>query len=571
MKQPQSSRFSYLLPWISFVILCFAVWLRLWQVHLVPPSPYWEEAALGYDAYSILKTGKDHHGTSFPIVAFESFGDWKPSGYFYALLPSIAVFGLTVFSVRLPSVLAGVGLVWLAPLFISQILGRKLSPGWTIVTRLLTAVSPWLLLFSRGAWEVNLAFFFLIAGCVVWYLALKKIQSPVFWFYAFVAVLFYVLSLYTYHAFRVITPLWTGLLTLALIDWKVVKKSWLAILGRLCITATFAIVLMLPIMQQLGSPIITQRFHETSIFSNPEPVLLSNQLREEHGNTWWARLIYHRYYFTTIDVLSRFFDHLRLDFLFVHGDANARHRGPLYGQLLYPDAILIALGLLTLAVKRPARFWLLVGLWFTAVLPSALTTATPHALRTLPTVFIWLAFVVEGLHQLIMWWQNAIRSVLIRWIGLVTVVCVYGFFFYAWYRSYIVLTPQLYAQDWQYGYESMVRAVQTLQQTYPEAPTVISRAYGRPAMYWWFYSLTDPKQVQLADALSAKDQGEFLSFNTVKFSSLTSDFAPGAIVALSPDQWQELQGDHPTWKLEMQSSIYSPSRQPVWLVGLLQK
>ena len=44
------------------LILLLAIFLRFFNLSNNPPSLYWEEAALGYDAYSILKTGKDFHG-----------------------------------------------------------------------------------------------------------------------------------------------------------------------------------------------------------------------------------------------------------------------------------------------------------------------------------------------------------------------------------------------------------------------------------------------------------------------------------------------------------------------------
>ena len=92
---------------LFFIIFVLAVFLRFYKLSSNPPSLYWEEAALGYDAYSILKTGKDFHGNKFPLVAFESFGDWKPSLYFYTLVPSIALFGLNEFAVRFPSAFFG--------------------------------------------------------------------------------------------------------------------------------------------------------------------------------------------------------------------------------------------------------------------------------------------------------------------------------------------------------------------------------------------------------------------------------------------------------------------------------
>jgi 4-amino-4-deoxy-L-arabinose transferase-like glycosyltransferase len=101
--------------WFSLAIILISIFsfsIRLYKVTESPPAPYWEEVALGYDAYSILKTGKDHHGNPWPVVAFESFGDWKPTGYFYALVPFIAIFDLSVLAIRLPSVFAGTGIVF---------------------------------------------------------------------------------------------------------------------------------------------------------------------------------------------------------------------------------------------------------------------------------------------------------------------------------------------------------------------------------------------------------------------------------------------------------------------------
>jgi 4-amino-4-deoxy-L-arabinose transferase-like glycosyltransferase len=137
-----------------------------------PPAPYWEELALGYDAFSLLRTGADHHGHPWPVVAFESFGDWKPSGYFYAAVLPIAVFGLNVLSVRLPSIVAGVLLVPGIGLLAQRLLTRitmktslqepvaldpfvqKMIP-WVVMA--VAALNPWLIQFSRAAWEVNLA------------------------------------------------------------------------------------------------------------------------------------------------------------------------------------------------------------------------------------------------------------------------------------------------------------------------------------------------------------------------------------------------------------------------------
>src|SRR5690606_3054297 len=112
---------------LTVLILLVSLFLRVYQINQVPPAIYWEEAALGYDAYSLFKTGQDHHGNSWPILAVESFGDWKPAGYFYAAIPFIGVLGLNETAVRLPSALSGVLIVLGIGVLVKQVITLELS------------------------------------------------------------------------------------------------------------------------------------------------------------------------------------------------------------------------------------------------------------------------------------------------------------------------------------------------------------------------------------------------------------------------------------------------------------
>src|SRR3989344_8654111 len=92
---------------ILFLIVVLSSVLRLWQLGNVPPSPDWDEVALGYSSYSIIHTGKDEFGKFLPVV-LRSFDDYKPALYAYLTIPSILIFGLSVFAVRLPSAFFGI-------------------------------------------------------------------------------------------------------------------------------------------------------------------------------------------------------------------------------------------------------------------------------------------------------------------------------------------------------------------------------------------------------------------------------------------------------------------------------
>ena len=98
--------------WPLILILLLAALLRLYRLGYNPPSLHWDETAIGYNAFSIFKTGRDEYGNLLPLI-FKSFGDFKPGLYIYLVVPSVALFGLNELAVRLPSAVIGILTVWL--------------------------------------------------------------------------------------------------------------------------------------------------------------------------------------------------------------------------------------------------------------------------------------------------------------------------------------------------------------------------------------------------------------------------------------------------------------------------
>src|SRR3989344_2982193 len=92
---------------ILMLILVLATILRLPYLSRLPFGITIDEAGQGYSAYSILKTGRDEWGDFLPLNP-RGFGDYKPPVMMYLLVPSIALFGLSEFAIRLPSAAAGV-------------------------------------------------------------------------------------------------------------------------------------------------------------------------------------------------------------------------------------------------------------------------------------------------------------------------------------------------------------------------------------------------------------------------------------------------------------------------------
>jgi len=454
---------------ISVVILAAA--LRFYQLGVNPPSLYWEETALGYDAYSILKTGKDFHGNSWPLVAFESFGDWKPSLYFYAAVPSVAIFGLTPLAVRFPSALFGALTVLLVYWLVKD---KRVG----LAAALLLAISPWHLQLSRAGFEANLGLFLTVLG----------------WFFPPALAL----SMYAYHANRVLAPL------LFLLFWLTgrVKKFWPNALA-------FGLI-ALPLLLQFNSPVIRQRLAETSALTSLEPIIKSNELIAADGNTWWAKLLHHRFWHYKDIIAAGYLDHFDFDFLFLKGDSNLRHSIQTVGGLFLTQLVLIVFGL--------RRHWPLLTWLLLAPLPAALTVATPHALRSLAMIIPLTIFSAYGLVKLKRW----------AWLAIIIIALEFSRYLVNYYKVY----PKTYSNQWQYGYEQMIGVVKAREDQYRQI--FITRELGRPSMYYWFYTQTDPRLVQAANDQVNQDQGEYLEFGKIKFGPPPAEVPANSLLVLGP-------------------------------------
>jgi 4-amino-4-deoxy-L-arabinose transferase-like glycosyltransferase len=485
-----------------FAILVLAACLRLVGLGSYPGSLYWEEAALGYDAYSIWKTGSDYHGNFWPVVAFESFGDYKPSGYFYTAAPFVGILGLNNWSIRLPSALAGIITVYLVYLIGTQLFKNRTIGLWSALS---LAIMPWHIQFSRAAFEVNLAVMWLCLGAL---LLLKSAKKPAL---TVLATFAFVLASYTYHGLRVTGPL-LALTIIALFSRKLFASRWLWLSGIL------AALLMLPLLLNLNNPTVNQRFKETSLFSTSDAVVVTNQLRAEDGNSLVSRLIHHRYLYWGKEIFDRMLSHFSPNFLFLQGDGNQRHQTGYTGLLYVWQIIPIGLALLMMR-KKQHILWAAIGLWLLwAALPAALTNLTPHTLRFLPAAPAFALITGYGLFCLFSYKKRVVNAGVI-----VLIVIQAGAYVFDYATSY----QQRSATEWQTGYEELVDYVADVEHQYNTIQ--VTRAYGRPSIYFLYYLNIDPVVIQNQNAQLPKDQGELLAFGKFLFGPVNQSISGLAI------------------------------------------
>ena len=143
--------------------------LRTHQLTRVPAGLHGDEVSIGYNAFSLLKTGRDQDGNFLPLT-IDQFGDYRPAGYHYLDIPFIALLGINELAVRLPAALFGSLTIILFYFFVFELFNDHrialLSAGFL-------TFSPWHIAISRATSESIIAAFFIILGL---YLYLKGIN-----------------------------------------------------------------------------------------------------------------------------------------------------------------------------------------------------------------------------------------------------------------------------------------------------------------------------------------------------------------------------------------------------------
>jgi len=467
---------KYLL--LGFIILAATV-LRFYQLGVNPPSLTWDEVAFGYNAYSLGVDGRDEFGQYLPIVYLESFGDFKPPVYAYLDVVPVKIFGLTPFAVRFPSALFGVLTVLLTYFLTKRIFySSEHKELYALTSSFVLALSPWHIMLSRAGFEANVATFFVVAGIFTF---LAGMQEKKWWIV--VSAVSFVLAMNTFNSSRVVVPL--VILALGAVFfkklWKQRKQTFTAILVGL--------VLLAPLIPFLFSPQAGLRFKEVNIFSDSTLVTTSNQEIANDGNAIWSKAIHNRRVQYSLAFLQHYFDHFNPGYLFIRGDVNTKFSIQDVGELYLWDLPFFIIGGLFL-FRRKEGYWWIIPVWLLlGIIPAATARETPHALRTeviLPTmqiivgygIAVALLFVKEKIKR------HAVKHLLLGIGGCLLIANIF-YFQYEYYKHY----PRLYSQDWQYGYQQAIDFV-SKQPGYEKVYD--SGSYGRPYIYYLFFTKTDP-------------------------------------------------------------------------------
>lgn len=354
---------------VCLALFGFSLLLRLAFWDRFPPGFTADEAVMGYDAYSLLKTGKDQFGNSWPL-AFRSFGDWRPPAAVWTMIPFILAYGLTPLAVRFPSMVSGSLTVVL-----TYLVGRKLvSHRSGLFGAVLLAISPWSLLHTRFAQEANIATLAITAGIgalVLWWQ--EKRRYP---YIISVAILFS-LALYAYHNMRLTVPILA--VSAAVFFWRELKSQK----KQLVVGFFFFVLATLPLFAWLlrFPQAAIRRPASQSVFSDQGiKIALINDIAAQGPNApiWLTRVFHNKPLYYGKAILSGYLSHFDPRFLFVSGDPHERFRTPGSGLLPWSLVVFIPVG--ALVYLRGARSRRLILFWlFLSPLVASLSTIVPNS------------------------------------------------------------------------------------------------------------------------------------------------------------------------------------------------
>ncbi len=473
-----------------FLIIALGFFFRVYKINEIPPHPSLDEATIGYNAYSILITGKDEFKTPFPIL-LRAYDDYRPALYVYLVIPFVKILGLTVEAVRLPSViLSTISLLsfYIVARRIFKKLGVVRPEALSLLPVFLMSISPWHIYISRLGHEVNAFQAFFIIGLGFFLNSIKK--ETVNLKHLIFAAIFLGLSFDAYQSGKVFIPLF--LLLLFIWYFNLIKKNW----KKFALASAIGFVVILPILVVSFQPEALIRFKATSVFNVPFEVGYENaqKLVEFRKNNDYLNIVlFNRNVVPITNFIKSFLSHFSYDFLY-RSVENAQFRIPGFGLLYLLELPLLIGGILLFVVKRKWKWMLFLFLWYViGILPSALTTDAPQPMRAFAAIGAVMLLAGASLGLV----KRYTKKNKVFMVGLASFFCLIATISISqFYISYFNVFPKKYSNQFQYGVIQSFEYLDSLNKRPAKIYVSNTRNLAASYMFYLFYKKYDPIKYQ---------------------------------------------------------------------------
>lgn len=347
-----------------FWIFLLALFLRLFKLGEFPVGLHVDEVKVGWNAFSILKTGLDDHGNFFSLY-YDSFGDYRPAGVFYTAIPFILIFGKTIFAIRFSSALIGamtvIPLYLLTNIIFTKRNGVNRFNDIGSFASLMLATSAWHIEVSRATSEVAISAFFGLFGIYYFIKYIKNSKK----IYAYISITMTILATFLYHSIRLLAPLFYLFIYLYFYKYLSYRKNN----AYAFVSVSLIFILSIFFSSTTGG---FSRLNQVSILKDVDVTYEITRIRQENlsGNVF-NRLIDNKIVVYSRKLFTNYATYFSGDFLIGSSAKPYRYTTPGAGLLGYMEVFAFFVGLWHIIKNRNG--YLPIIFLLISPIPAALT------------------------------------------------------------------------------------------------------------------------------------------------------------------------------------------------------
>lgn len=367
---------------IVFVIFIFilSLFVRIIFLDKVPSGITNDEMTYLLNAKSVFLSGSDMSHTWNPLSL-----TIPKSGNYQAEIPPLITFWLigplpfSMFTSKLIYALFGAGTVSLLFLITKKLIGYKEA----FIVGLVGTFNPWLIFFSRSAYDTSLAIFFFLL-CFYCLLIFKGWKILLAFLPLFIAFFSYVGTKLILLPFALVTIIYV---------WYQNKKDWKMYLLLFIFCIALVGYYTFSILHASKS-----RINELATPNTQSIVTLVNRERRLSINTPLTSIFSNKYVLFGKYSLEKYLNAFSPSFLFLNGDAKGEFTVWSHGVFYYFDVVFLILGLYIMFLKKRKVFYILLAIIFVSPIPSVLSiVGNSYAIRSMLLAPMFIIFIGYGI------------------------------------------------------------------------------------------------------------------------------------------------------------------------------
>lgn len=512
---------------ILFIIVAIGFFFRIYQLSNVPPSASLDEATTGWNAYSIMLTGKDEYGYKFPIL-LRAYDDFRPALYVYFVVPFIKVLGVDVLAVRLPSAILGSLSVLITYFLVVELFFKyKYKSYLGLMSAFLLSISPWSIYISRLGHEANAGFAFTILAIFIF----LKFKNTLKGSLLCLSSVFFALSFYAYQSEKVFIPLMVIALAFLFRKELMQRKKYLII------SIAVGLIILAPVLKETLSPNGLIRLRGTTAFDITQPEYTqaaTERLKAKQSKDFVKEVVNNNRIISTKIFLGNYISHFSPIWLFSNTGLDS-FKAPGVGLLHLFGIILIPVGVFFLmSGKFDKKIKILLIAWiFIAPIGGSISTGAPQAMRfynVLPTFqllsSLGFIYLISSLKK-----DMSKKAFAVVFFALAVVSLAY------FSKQYFIEFPKASSASFQYSLSKAVPYVLQNNLTFSKVVFSNRRNLGQSYMFFLFYSKYNPVSYQIEGGTGSGGFEKFHRIGKYEFDTVDlRNISRGVLYLANPSE-----------------------------------